>query len=410
MELILNQQQKINYFTMKQLQFKKNKQMKNILLSIAFLAISTSFYAQEDTFKVNIPKDQTYRFTSIIDIEASAVKSQGNTGTCWSFSASSFLESEIYRITGKLIDISEMYNVRQTYPVKAWNYVMRQGKIQFSEGGLAHDVMNSIASKGLVPESAYSGLLNDATMHNHSKIIPELKKVLDDYIKNDKKSTTSKWRVAVDSILDAHLGKITTNFMYNGNFYDPISFLEMTKINPSNYVTLTSFTHQPFNSKFVLNIPDNFSNGIFYNIELEQLVNEVDNALKKGYTLALDCDVSEKTFSAKYGIAIIPKSSEDSKKSLTHIVEENNIIPEFRQQEFENYNTTDDHLMHIVGLVKDQNGNEYYKVKNSWGSTGDRIGNGGYVYMSKSFFKLKTISIMVHKDGLSDAVKNEFKI
>ena len=384
--------------------------MKNILLHISFLVFTTFIYAQKDTYKVDVPKDQTYSFTPIIDIEASAVKSQGNTGTCWSFSASSFIESEIYRTSGKLIDISEMYNVRQTYPVKAWNYVMRQGKIQFSEGGLAHDVMNSIASKGLVPESAYSGLLNDATKHNHSKIIPDLKKVLDVYIKNDKTTMRSNWRVEVDSILDSHLGKITTNFMYDGNFYNSTSFLEMTKFKPSNYVTLTSFTHQPFNSKFVLNIPDNFSNGIFYNIELEQLVNEVDYALKNGYTLALDCDVSEKTFSAKYGVATIPKDIEDAKKSLTHIVEENDIMSEFRQQEFENYNTTDDHLMHIVGLVKDQNGNEYYKVKNSWGSSGDRIGNGGYVYMSKSFFKLKTISIMVHKDGLSDAVKNEFKI
>ena len=179
--------------------------MKKIVLIIACFAITTSFYAQKDSFiKVKIPKDQKYNFTSIIDIEASAVKSQGNTGTCWSFSASSFIESEIYKNTGKRIDISEMYNVRNTYPAKAWNYVMRQGKIQFSEGGLAHDVINSINLKGLVPESAYSGLLNDATKHNHSKIIPELKVVLDDYIKNDKKSAHPNWRVAVDSILDKH--------------------------------------------------------------------------------------------------------------------------------------------------------------------------------------------------------------
>lgn len=385
--------------------------MKKTLFLIAFLAITTSFYAQKDTFvKVNIPNDQKYSFTPIIDIEASAVKSQGNTGTCWSFSASSFIESEIYRNTGEMIDISEMYNVRNTYPIKAWNYVMRQGKIQFSEGGLAHDVMNSIASKGLVPESAYSGLLGETTQHNHAQIIPELQKVLDEYIKNDKNSAYPNWRVAVDSILDIHLGKVTDNFMYNGAYYNPTSFLEMTKVNASDYITLTSFTHQPYNSKFILNIPDNFSNGTFYNIELEQLVKEVDNALKKGYTLAFDCDVSEKTFSAKYGVAIIPNNIENNEKGLTYIVEEKNITPEFRQQEFENYNTTDDHLMHIVGLVKDQNNNEYYKVKNSWGSTSERIGNGGYVYVSKAFFKLKTISIMVHKDGLTDTVENEFKI
>ncbi|MBL4724684.1 MAG: aminopeptidase [Lutibacter sp.] len=385
--------------------------MKKIVLIIACFAITTSFYAQKDSFvKVKIPKDQKYNFTPIIDIEASAVKSQGNTGTCWSFSASSFIESEIYRNTGELIDISEMYNVRNTYPVKAWNYVMRQGKIQFSEGGLAHDVMNSIKLKGLVPESAYSGLLNDATKHNHSKIIPELKVVLDAYIKNNKKSAYPNWRIAVDSILDQHLGKVATNFMFNGNYYTPESFLEMTKVKTSDYVTLSSFTHQPMNSKFVLNIPDNFSNGSFYNLELEQLVKEVDNALKKGYTLALDCDVSEKTFSAKYGVAVIPNSIQNNKKALTYIVKESNITPEFRQQEFENFNTTDDHLMHIVGLVKDQNNNEYYKVKNSWGNTGDRIGNGGYIYMSKPFFKLKTISVLVNKGGLTDKVKTDLKI
>ena len=386
------------------------KIMKKTLFTIALL-FTTLFYAQEDNFvKVNIPNDQTYSFTPIIDIEASAVKSQGNTGTCWSFSASSFIESEIFRNSGKYIDISEMFNVRHTYAVKAWNYIMRQGKIQFSEGGLAHDVINSIALNGLVPESAYSGLLNDAKQHNHSQIIPELKKVLDAYIKNDKKSDYPNWRIAVDSILDTHLGKLPDNFMYNGAYYNPASFLEMTKIEVSNYVTLTSFMHQPYNSKFILNIPDNFSNGDFYNLKLEELVSAADNALKKGYTIALDCDVSEKTFSQKYGIAVLPKNIENNEKSLTYIVEENTITPEYRQQEFENYNTTDDHLMHIIGIVKDQKGNEYYKVKNSWGSTGERIGNGGYVYMSKAFFKLKTISVLVHKDGLSEPLKTKLNI
>ncbi|WP_456377930.1 C1 family peptidase [Lutibacter sp.] len=270
--------------------------------------------------------------------------------------------------------------------------------------------MNSIASKGLVPESAYSGLLNNTTMHNHSKLIPNLKIVLDAYIKNDKNSAYPNWRTAVDSILDANLGKVPENFMYNGEFYNPKSFLKMTKVNTSDYVTLTSFTHQPYNSKFILNIPDNFSNGTFYNIKLEQLVNVVDNALKNGYTLALDCDVSEKTFSQKFGIAVIPKNIENNEKSLTYIVTEATITPAYRQQEFENYNTTDDHLMHIIGLVKDQNGTEYYKVKNSWGTTGDRIGNGGYIYMSKAFFKLKTISVLVHKNALNKNLKESLGI
>jgi len=389
----------------------KSYLMKRTLILSAFLAFSSLFYAQEDIIvKVNLPSEQKYEFTPVIDIEASAVKNQGNTGTCWSFSTSSFIESEIYRNTGELIDISEMYTVRNTYEAKAYNYVMRQGKAQFDEGGLAHDVMNSIQLNGLVPENAYTGLKPEETNHNHSKLVSELKIVLDAYIKNGTQSAYPNWKVSVDSILDLELGSVRKNFSYNGLFYNPTSFLEMTKLKPSNYVTLTSFIHQPYKTSFILNIPDNFANGSFYNVKLDELVTEVDNALKKGYTLALDCDVSEKTFSQKYGVAVIPKTIENNEKALTYIVEENTISPEFRQQEFENYNTTDDHLMHIVGLVKDQKGNEYYKVKNSWGTSGERIGNGGYVYMSKAFFKLKAISVMVHKDGLSDALKSELKI
>lgn len=380
--------------------------MRQTLFTIIFLCISTILFAQEDAVvKVHIPTEQKYEFATVIDIEASAVKSQGNTGTCWSFSTSSFLESEIFRSSGKMIDISEMYNVRNAYMDKSWNYVMRQGKIQFSEGGLAHDVMNSVQKNGLQPEIAYSGLLGDAKMHNHDKIVPDLKKVLDAYIKNDKNSEHRNWKVAVDSILTVHLGTPSATFNYEGIEYNAMSFLEMTNIKPNNYITLTSFLHQPFHTEFVLNIPDNFSNGSFYNITLDELVDEVDIALEKGYTLALDCDVSEKTFSSKYGVAILPNNPNETEKSLTYIVKEKNITPEFRQEEFENFNTTDDHLMHIVGLVKDQNGTEYYKVKNSWGANSDRIGNDGYVYMSKAFFRLKTISVMVHKDAVSDAIK-----
>lgn len=384
--------------------------MKKILIAIVLIS-STFFYAQENAVvKVNIPSEQAYQFTPIVDIEASAVKSQGKTGTCWSFATSSFFESEIYRTTGENIDISEMYTVRNTYPAKAWNYIMRQGTAQFGEGGLSHDALNSIKLNGLVPESAYSGLLHDAANHDHSKIVPELQKVLDAYIKNDKKSTARSWKIATDSILDANLGITPENFLYNGVVYTPKSFLEMTKLNTSNYITLTSFLQQPFYTTFILNIPDNFANGTFYNIPLDELVNEVDKALEKGYSLALDCDVSEKTFSQKHGVAVVPENIENNEKAMTYIVEETTVSPEFRQVEFENHNTTDDHLMHIVGLEKDQNGTEYYKVKNSWGTAGERIGNGGYVYMSKAFFRLKTISVMVNKDAISDVLKGKLNI
>ena len=385
--------------------------MKQKLFSIAFLAITQLFFAQEgNVVNVKLPTAQKYVFTPVIDIEASNVKNQGYTGTCWSFSTTSFIESEIYKNIGKNIDISEMYTVRNTYPIKAWDYVMRQGKTQFGEGGLAHDVLNSIKKYGLVPQSAFSGLVNGETNYNHSKIVPELKKVLDAYIKNDKHSKHPNWKKEVDSILNVTIGKIPKKFMYDGVYYTPKTFLKMTHINPDDYVTLTSFLQQPFYTKFILNIPDNFANGSFYNLPLNELVSTVDMALKNGYTLAIDCDVSEKTFSQKYGVAVEPKNITDDKKAMTYIVTEKKISPKFRQQEFENYNTTDDHLMQIVGMVKDQNNNEYYKIKNSWGTTGDRIGNGGYIYMSKPYFKLKTISVLVNKKGLNKTIKEELKI
>lgn len=345
---------------------------------------------------------QSYEFETVIDLETTDVISQGNTGTCWSFSASSFLESEIMRITGKTIDLSEMYTVRNTYPKKAWNYVMRQGKTQFSEGGLAHDVINSVADYGLVPNAAYSGLETDASKHNHAEMIAVLKGLLDVYIDNPGRQLSPKWKEVTESVLDIYLGKNITTFNYEGVQYTPKSFLEMTKINPKDYISITSFSHKPYNSSFILNIPDNFSNGSFLNVKLDDLVTITNKALNAGYTVELDCDVSEKTFSSKHGLAVIPKDDINKKEALENVRPEKEITQNLRQREFENFNTTDDHLMHITGMLKDQNGTTYYKVKNSWGKNSDRVANEGYIYMSEAYFKLKTISIMVHKNVLPE--------
>jgi bleomycin hydrolase len=372
--------------------------MKNNALLSLFLMISFFGFSQ------------SYDFKTVVDLEATDVISQGRTGTCWSFSTSSFLESEIIRLTGKQIDLSEMYNVRQTYLKKSWNYVMRQGKIQFSEGGLAHDVMNSAATHGLVPSHAFLGLDNEASTHNHAEMIAALKGLLNAYIDNPAKQLSPRWKQAVESILDIYLGKNVSTFNYEGIQYTPASFMEMTKIKPENYITITSFTHQPFYTDFVLNIPDNFSNGSFYNVKLDDMLSVVNHALENGFTVALDCDVSEKTFSSKHGVAVIPEDVTAQKEALTSIQPEQTITQEFRQQEFENYNTTDDHLMHITGILKDQNGTTYYKVKNSWGKDSNRVANGGYVYMSEAYFKLKTISVMVHKDAMPKTLLKKLDI
>ncbi len=373
--------------------------MKKILLSAILCCFSIVAFAQE------------YQFETTVDLEATPVISQGRTGTCWSFSASSFLESEIIRLTGKQIDISEMFTVRNTYPKKAWNYVMRQGKAQFSQGGLAHDVINSIRDYGLVPNSAYSGLKALESNHNHAEMEAVLKAMLDVYVTNPGKKLSKNWKPAIEHVLDVYLGKRPESFQFEGKTYTPQSFLEMTNINPDDYVTITSFTHQPYYEKFILNIPDNFSNGSFYNVTLDELVAVTKNALQTGYTVELDCDVSETTFSAKYAVASIPEKAVSSRSDFSAEIRKEKIITaEYRQEEFENYTTTDDHLMHITGLAKDQNGNTYFRVKNSWGSNTDRVPNDGHVNMSEAFFRLKTISVMVHKDALPKALREKLNL
>jgi len=362
-------------------------------LFIFIIAFSTAIHAQDP-----------YQFTEIIDLEATPVISQGRTGTCWSFASTSFLESEIIRLTGRQIDLSEMYTVRNTYPLKAENYVMRQGKAQFSEGGLAHDVINSVKNYGLVPNQVYSGLFDNEENHNHAELVAVLGSMLNTYIENPGKILSTKWKKAVESVLDVYLGSNPESFMFDGKQYTPQSFLQMTKINPDDYVSITSFSNAPYYSKFILNIPDNWSNGSMYNVPLDELIKTINYALQNGFTVNLDCDVSERTFSSKDGVAVIPMDKQNNIKALQGIYPEKNVTQDYRQDEFENYTTTDDHLMHITGMLKDQNGTTYYKVKNSWGTDESRNANGGYVYFSEAYMKLKTISIMIHKDGIPKGI------
>src|SRR5690606_16399384 len=233
------------------------------------------------------------------------------------------------------------------------NYLMRQGKAQFSEGGLAHDVMNSIKKNGLVPQSAYTGLDAGTDTHNHAEMVAVLTALLDTYIEKPTKQLSDKWQDAVNDILDVYLGPVPTDFEYEGKKYTPETFLKMTEINPDNYVTVTSFTQAPFYSNFILNIPDNFSNGSMYNVPLDEMMKVIDDALANGYTVELDCDVSEATFSARAGVAVIPMDESKEKEALNTPMDEKEINQEYRQQLFENQKTTDDHLMHITGSLVD---------------------------------------------------------
>lgn len=362
------------------------------------------------TASLSLSAQEIYQFTKVIDLKTTPVISQGRTGTCWSFSATSFLESEIIRLTGKKIDLSEMYSVRNIYSDKAENYVMRQGKAQFGQGGLAHDVLNSISKNGIVPVEMYSGLSSEESYHNHSEMEAIVSSMLSTYIKNPGKSLSPKWKPAIESVLDIYLGEKVANFKYEGKHYTPESFLAFTQIEPEDYASITSFSHENFYTSCILNIPDNYSNGSFYNLPLDELMTTLDHALENGFTVEFDCDVSEPTFSAKHGVAFVPANSEDNKKGLTEVIKEMKVTQAYRQQEFENYNTTDDHLMHITGTLKDQNGTKYYKVKNSWGTNAERVANGGYVYFSKAYMRLKMISITIHKDAVPKGLASKLDL
>ena len=372
--------------------------MKNSILFLKKIAVVVI------VLLTNYGVSQTYEFQTVKEINCTPVVSQGKTGTCWSFSSTSFLESEIMRITGKTIDLSEMYSVRHTYPKKAFNYVMRQGKAQFGEGGLNHDVINSALEFGLVPESVYSGKVN-STEFDHTKMVVELEKIVKTTVETPTPFNTS-WKANFEAVLDQYMGKNITDFTYEGKKYTPKQFLEFTGLKLDNYLTITSFMHEPYYTKFILNIPDNFANGAMYNLPLDEFISTIDNSLENGFTVALDADVSEKSFSGQRGIAVVPFNDTDIPAVFKEIKKEKTITPELRQAEFENLNTTDDHLMHIVGKVKDQNGTIYYKVKNSWGKDS---GKEGYVYMSVSYMRLKAISVLIHKDALNKKNKKYFR-
>ncbi|MCG8476317.1 MAG: C1 family peptidase [Cytophagales bacterium] len=361
----------------------------------ALLGITASSWAQEKNLR---------KIKPVLDIEATQVKSQDRTGTCWSFSTISFIESELIRMGKGAHNLSEMYTVRRVYPQKADVFVRNHGNAQFSQGGLAHDVINAIDLYGMMPESAYSGLTY-GDIYNHSEMTKMLKKILESVVENEELSP--KWKAAFEAVLDVYLGKIPETFEYQGENYTPASFAKKMGIKKSDYISLTSFTHKPYYEPFVLQVPDNFSDGSFYNLPLDEFIQAIDQALANGYTLSLDADVSEKGFSSSLGLAIVPEErfNSENMKEIFARGTERKVRAEDRQIAYDSYQTTDDHLMHIVGTGKDAKGNKYYKVKNSWGTAGR--GFEGNIYMSEAYMRMKGLSVLVHKDALSESMREK---
>lgn len=384
---------------------------------VAFL-ISVSMSAQDEK--------KGYEFTVIKENAITPVKNQANTGTCWSFSAMSFLESELLRMGKGTHDLSEMYNVRRNYEDKADKYARTHGHMIFAQGGSFADVVETLDEYGLVPEEAYTGLLDGNDRHNHT----EMEKVLAGYVKGliPGRSLSKQWKVAYNGILDTYMGEKPETFTYEGKTYTPQQFRDYLGIKQSDYISITSYTHEPFYKSFAIEVPDNWRWAHSYNLPVDEMIETIDHALLNGYTVAWATDVSEVGFS-RQGIAIIPDEnavenagtdqakwlglSESERRSSVsgkigyEILKEKDITQEMRQEAYDNYETTDDHGMHIYGIAKDQQGNKYYMVKNSWGETGPY---NGLWYASEAFVRYKTMSIVINKASLPKNVAKKLSL
>lgn len=379
--------------------------MKKIVL-FSILALPYVLFAQ----KVDVGN---YSFKMEKDVDTEPVQNQNITGTCWSFSTLSFIESEVKRRKGIDVKLAEMWIVRHTYIEKAERYVRFHGNVNMAQGGAFHDVTAMIDKYGIVPQSEYSGLNYGTDNHVHSELESVLKAMCDAIIKNKNRKLSTAWRGAIAATVDAYLGAPVENFTYNGKKYTPKSFAAYLDIKEDDYVVLTSFTHQDMYDQFILELPDNWMHKTAYNVPLDEFMSSVKTSLDRGFSLAWGADVSEKGFSHRNGVAIVPVGNWDGIKSRKQIdsvlkqpAAQEKITASSRQEAYDNYTTTDDHGMHIVGYGREKNSGElYYKIKNSWGTKSNEC--GGYFYASESYLAYKTINVMVHKDALSKSLRKK---
>ena len=370
---------------------------------------------------------QGYQFTDVCRVPATPVKNQASTGTCWCFATTSFMESELLRMGKGEYDLSEMFIVRQKYMNQLNDNYIRQGEGNIGQGSLSHTFMNAFRQVGIVPEEVYSGINYDSDRHNHGELVRYMGAIANEAVKMRKRSP--EYNELIQSLFDIYLGKVPEKFSYKGKEYTPQSFAASLGLNMDDYVELTSFNHHPYYQKFEVEVHDNWEHYQQYNLPLDELIEVQDYALQHGFTVCWDGDVSEKGFSFKNGVAINPEVKKvedysttdrarfekmDEKERLDEVYKfehpypEVNVTQEVRQAGFESYVTTDDHLMHLTGIVKDQNGTKYYITKNSWGTERNKF--GGYLNMSESYVRAKMIYIMVHKDAIPKAIKAKLGI
>ena len=400
----------------------QNMKMNKLLLSCILTALVVTAYAVEkDTTALD-----TFRFSIVKENKITPVKNQASSGTCWSFSGLGFFEAELLRMGKPETDLSEMFVVYHSYSDKADKYVRTNGHINFAAGGSFHDVMYVLKNYGIVPEDQMTGFNYGEQNHRHGELDAFTESYVKTVVRNPNKKLSNAWKAGFDGILDAYLGKLPTEFTVNGKKFTPVTYAQSLGLNMDDYVSLTSFSHHPFYTKFAIEIPDNWRWGESYNLPLDEFAKVFENAVDKGYTVAWGSDVSEKGFT-RNGVAVNPELKKENlpgsdqarwlnisqKEMEAKILAANGPQPEvkvtqeLRQQGFDNYQTTDDHGMVIYGSATDQNGAKYYLVKNSWGTDSKYK---GIWYASESFVLHKTINIVVHKDAIPKDILKKIEI
>ena len=399
--------------------------MKKQLLFIALACMSLGLFAQEEK-----EKEEGFVFTVVKENPITSIKNQNRAGTCWCYSTLGFIEAELLRMGKGEYDFSEMYIVQKTYLDRADKTVRTHGDASFSQGGSFYDVIYGMKHYGLIPEEEMRpGVMYGDTLSNHTELSAVSDAVVAAIAKGNHKSLQTDnnnvplWKKAIESIHEIYLGKAPEKFTYKGKEYTPMSFYESNGLNADDYISLTSYTHHPFYSQFVIEVQDNWRWGLSYNLPIDELMEVFDNAIMNGYTIAWGSDVSETGFT-RNGIAVMPdveKVQELSGSDMAHWLKlkpeekqlntkpqpQKKCTQEERQKAYDNWETTDDHGMIIYGIAKDQEGNEYYMVKNSWGKSGKYE---GIWYASKEFARYKTMNIVVHKDALPKAIKKKLGI